>query len=199
MVDSKINGSLEIFWENGKKVLNGAHSNYSFGRLHQVFSSGFRHFNLPWGEIQEVLILGYGGGSIAELVKKQRQFNGNITAVEIDPVIRDIAMEHFPEALSGVELHIRDARDFLSQSPQRYDLIAVDLFVDDRVPAPFKEEDFIMELKAHLNLRGIIIHNFMFTDEDQRNNMMGLYHQYFHAIDHMELFGSNTLIAARKN
>lgn len=197
--ESEINGALEISWENGKKVLNGPHSNYSFGRLHQVFLSGFRHFKLPWQQMEDVLILGYGGGSIAELLKKQGEFNGNITAVEIDPVIRDIAEQHFPEALQGVELHIKDAYAFLSETPQRYDLIAVDLFIDDRVPPSFKEETFIKELKVHLKRGATIIHNFMFSTQEERSQIMELYQRHFHKTDYMELFGSNTLIAAFKD
>tara|TARA_B100000678_G_scaffold285056_1_gene287545 strand:+ start:1846 stop:2496 length:651 start_codon:yes stop_codon:yes gene_type:complete len=196
--ESEVSGCLEIFWENGKKVLNGPHSNYSFGRLHQVFASGFRHFKPYWEEIHEVLILGYGGGSISELLKKQRGFNGNITAVELDPVIREIAETHFPEALAGVELHIQDASRFLESTARGYDLIVVDLFIDDQVPAQFGQEAFIKSLQTHLNRGGMLIHNFMFVQLQERQRVMDLYRENFERVDFMELFGSNTLVWACK-
>ena len=113
-------------------------------------------------------------------------------------MIREIAETHFPEALAGVELHIQDASRFLESTARGYDLIVVDLFIDDQVPAQFGQEAFIKSLQTHLNRGGMLIHNFMFVQLQERQRVMDLYRENFERVDFMELFGSNTLVWACK-
>ncbi len=197
MLESEANGRLEIFYENGKKVLNAPHANYSFGSLHRVFKRTFGYFKPDWKEVKQILILGYGGGSVVNLLMRQPQFNGKITAVDIDPVIRELAERHFPEELQKTELHVRGAREFLESTPMRYDLIVVDLFIDQRVPEAFTHPYFIKELKKHLNPAGRVIHNLMFDKPESGQAVINLYQQHFELVDRLELFGTNTVISAR--
>jgi len=98
-----------------------------------------------------VLLLGYGGGSAARIVRALCP-RAKITGVELDPDVIEAARRHFDVQGLGVDLHCSDARIFLEQAarrcqkePQaRYDLILEDVFIGrgdavrkpDWIPAP---------------------------------------------------------------
>ena len=92
-IESKYSGKLEITWYNGKKHLNSANANYSYGSLQRILKFGLKKINLS--RINSVLILGLGGGSVIETLRQDFNYPGQIEAVEIDPVIIDIAKTEF--------------------------------------------------------------------------------------------------------
>ncbi|MBE9480460.1 MAG: hypothetical protein IMY69_02060, partial [Bacteroidetes bacterium] len=65
---SQINPYLEIKKEKGKYILNSKNVNYSYGGLHKAFQKIFRKINLKEEKIKNVLILGFGAGSIASIL-----------------------------------------------------------------------------------------------------------------------------------
>ncbi|MDG2051999.1 MAG: hypothetical protein P8M78_17745 [Myxococcota bacterium] len=83
-----------------------------------------------------VLVLGYGGGSAARIVRALCP-QAQLTGVEFDPDVVDAARRHFDVEGLGVDLHLADARFFLEQAARqckkqprsRYDLILEDVFV----------------------------------------------------------------------
>ena len=74
-----------------------------------------------------VLVIGTGGGIdvLTALVAGQKR----ITAVEINPVMRDIVTEHYADFVGRifedprVELHVQEGRNFVAGSEERYDII----------------------------------------------------------------------------
>ena len=87
-VESAINGRLEITWYNGKKVLDVKNANYSYGTLQKILHFGLEKIDLL--SVSNVLVLGMGGGSIIETLRKELNFLGEIIAVEIDPKVVEI-------------------------------------------------------------------------------------------------------------
>ena len=101
-----------------------------------------------------VLLLGYGGGSAARIVRALCP-QASITGVELDPDVIKAARRHFDVQGLGVDLRQADARIFLEQAvrrcqkkPQsRYDLILEDVFIGrgdavrkpEWIPAPGHE------------------------------------------------------------
>ena len=83
-----------------------------------------------------VLVLGYGGGSAARIVRALCP-RARLTGVEFDPEVVAAARRHFDVDGLGVDLRLADARDFLEKSARRlrgkpqagYDLILEDVFV----------------------------------------------------------------------
>ena len=62
---------LEITKSNGKYVLNSHNANYSFGGLHILFDAFFKQINIKQYQIQSVLLLGMGAGSVVTLLKEK--------------------------------------------------------------------------------------------------------------------------------
>jgi spermidine synthase len=157
-VQSVYNGLLEVTLTNGKKILDSENANYSYGTLQRVMEKSLDKIDLL--HVNSVLLLGLGGGSVIDSLNNKFDFKGSITAVELDPVVVRIAKEEFGIATSD---HLRiiesDAYTFVESSEELFDLIIVDLFIDDRVPEKFYSRDFcerILKLSAQ---NGKIIFN----------------------------------------
>lgn len=104
----------------------------------------------------KALVLGLGGGA---LVRHFEKFGFDIAAVEIDPRIRDAAMRHF-QISPKMSVTIDDARHFLNQSNDQYDLIALDLFLSESLPAEVLSLEGLLEAKRNLKPDGVLAINF---------------------------------------
>jgi len=151
---------LEVNVRNGKYLLDGEKVNYSFGSLHELFRDAFKHHQIGQLSPQHVLILGFGAGSVAQILQNELHLNCKITGVEIDPVVLELATRYFgADAYQNTQLICDDAYHFISQDTETYDLIVIDLFIEKRVPKAFLQADFIQLVKQRLNPLGTIFFN----------------------------------------
>lgn len=151
---------LEVNVRNGKYVLDGEKVNYSFGSLHELFKGAFAEYQLYQKPIKSVLILGFGGGSVANILKNELNLNCEITGVEMDPIVIELAKKYFgANRLDNTEIFCQDAFNFMKNDVKTYDLIVIDLFIEDRVPVQYSKNEFIHLLKTHLNPEGYIFYN----------------------------------------
>jgi len=89
--------------------------------------------SLPYylAEPEQVLVLGAGGGAEVQLALNHHV--PQIDAVELNPQVIDLVSEDFGEYSGrlyqrpGVKVHIADARGFIREDRQRYDLIQISL------------------------------------------------------------------------
>lgn len=171
-VEGKITKILEVSFEHGKKVLNAGDVNYSFGSLHDVFRIALQKAKIIEHPPEDVLILGFGAGSIASIIVEEFGQNPNLTGVEADPVVIQLAKDEFDLArFSNLDLENKTAEEFISQNKNKFDLIAVDVFVESNVPETIKSKEFISGLYDHLQKNGRVVFNEMpginFSDTDQ--------------------------------
>jgi spermidine synthase len=177
---SSISGELLIVAENGKKVLNTRQVNYSFNSLHRIFKAAFKKTGLPLSNDSKVLMLGLGAGSIAHIIRNEYQSKASITAIEIDPVVIEIAKTEFGiEQLQPIYIVQGDAIEYVLNLTSNFDIICVDLFVQDRVPQKFLHAEFIDQLITSLNPGGKIYFNFM----DCSAELTGLFNQRVEALN----------------
>jgi len=66
---------VEVCLVNGRYHLNSAHVNYSFGGLHTVFERVFAHLEIQDREFSSVLVLGFGAGSVADILRNRYEKN----------------------------------------------------------------------------------------------------------------------------
>lgn len=157
-MQSQYNGKLELTVVNGKKVMDTENTNYSYGSLQRVLTYSLAQLELA--QTKNALILGLGGGSVIQTLRSVRAFEGEITAVEIDPVIIDIAAREFNiRADEQTSIACADAYDFVKLNKRKYDLIIVDLFIDNTIPEKFLTLKFWNRLLNLLNEGGDIIFN----------------------------------------
>ncbi len=99
------------------------------GRFSSIprIASEERQYNLPYKFIhpKRVLVLGAGtGNDVAAAVRNAP--GATVDAVEIDPVVADLGRKLHPEhpySNPRVHVHVTDARSFLQQTSNKYDLI----------------------------------------------------------------------------
>ena len=113
-VESKYSGTLEITWHNGKKHLNTKNANYSYGSLQTILKIGLQKIDIT--NCKKILVLGLGGGSVIDTLLNDFKYKNHITALDIDPVIIDIAKEEFNlSEKKNLKIICADAFDFINQ------------------------------------------------------------------------------------
>lgn len=160
--NGQITPSLEVSLENGKLVLNTARVNYSYGALHDIFLKTFKKINIQDREIKKVLILGLGAGSIVSILIDTFHKDCRITGIEADEVVIELAKKHFSiNRFKNLTIINTDAYNFALKCAETFDLIAVDIFVEDETPVKFSDKQFLSALSNMLTPSGIICYNRM--------------------------------------
>jgi spermidine synthase len=156
-INSRITPGLEVRIENGKHVLNAQHSNYSFGTLHRVMLQSISAITIA--NNAHVLILGMGGGSAISILHNLNK-HFKIDAIEIDKAVIKTASNFFGVS-ANKNLHIIEADAFLfvESCNKIYNLIIIDLFIDDEVPDAVFTKEFLFNCKKILADGGTIILN----------------------------------------
>ncbi len=111
--------------------------------------------------IRRVCVIGLGGGSFSRAFARLRP-QAEIDTVEIDPVVRDLALEYFLYRESDrVRTVIEDGRVFLSKPGPAYDLIVLDAFNSTGVPFHLTTLEFFEIVRRRLSPDGIFAANFV--------------------------------------
>ncbi len=177
--NSTVNPYIEVLKSGNKYILNAKHSNYSFGGLHKVFRKLFHLIKIKDINIKSVLILGFGAGSVANILQKELEIHCSIVGVEKDPKIIELANKYFGIGrLENIELYVNDAVDFLKENKKKYDLIIVDVYEDFNVPESCEDEEFIFGLKKCLMNGGMIIFNKLIYNQQSKVSAKELYNKF---------------------
>ena len=166
---SMVNDTLEVLKVGDILMLNSANTNYSFGGLHRVFRNAFEKVSIAERDISNVLILGFGAGSVASILQEEYKISCKIKAVEKDPEVIRLGREYFnTQRYSGLEIVEADAEEFIRNENLHYDLIIVDLYIDFEVPAFCHSREFISALQRCLAENGMIMFNKMLYNHKAR-------------------------------
>jgi cyclopropane fatty-acyl-phospholipid synthase-like methyltransferase len=171
---SEINESLEVTWANGNLVLDSAHTNYSYGSLQRVLRNGL--LEIGFGKVsamESALVLGVGGGSVVRTLADEIRFGGKVTGVEIDPKVLELAKRYFSlDKIPNLKLIQADARSFVQSSPDGFDLIVIDVFVDRDMPGFLFEKEFAEAVQRLVNKNGYVLFNTLVMSDldDMRND-----------------------------
>lgn len=95
-------------------------------------------------KLNNILILGLGGGTVAKLIRKYWP-KSEIIGVEIDPVMVELGTRYLALDTSKTKIIIQDAFDYCLM-PNVYDLVIVDLYAGDEFPKKFEQEEFLKRL-----------------------------------------------------
>jgi len=169
---SQFNTFLEVLLVNGRHQLVTKDAIYSFDDKYENFNRIFKKINWTKQDVDEVLVLGLGLGSVILLLEKFYGKKFSYTAIEIDPEICVLANKY---TLSKLNSHIQiintDAMIFLETSVQTFDLLIMDVFENATVPEIFQTKEYLQLIKSKLNAGGILLFNRMnITDQDKYEN-----------------------------
>lgn len=160
---SKLSGKIDLTLINGRLIMDSQSSNYSYGSLQKALYTGLRqipHHPVP----DHILLLGLGGGSVIESIRKRLGWHSQIQAVDIDPVMIGIAGNYYGMSKDQrLELIEADAAHFIHHNSKTFDLIIIDLFIQQTTPVVFTETLFILDLVRSLRPGGHLLFNTMRT------------------------------------
>ncbi len=115
---------------------------------------------LPSGRPRSALLLGLGGGTMAHLLTRHAP-GVRIIGVDIDPTVVTFGQEHFGLQLSNLQIVIADAFTYVYRCDERFDYIAVDLFVGRHLHRGILAKPFLRRLAALLAPGGEIAINLL--------------------------------------
>lgn len=160
---------LEVNLFNGRLTLDTDKVNYSYGSLYKIFDQSFHQFNLKERNIRHALILGFGAGSVASLLSEKYCKDCEITGIEIDSVVIDIAKRYFDiSRFRKLKLICEDAYKYIQHHPKQFDLIIIDLYIGDQVPEHFHKKEFLKQLELLLLYDGILFFNKVVNSPKQK-------------------------------
>lgn len=139
---------------------------------------------------------------MVELVRNEFHIPNIIRIVDIDPVIISVAREEFHlDSYADTEIICQDAYDFVQETPHKYGLIIVDLFINNTVPTKFYDDIFWAQIFRILSPTGQIIFNTMIKTTDNelfRNIITRMETSGFAVSVHDKVDRTNSMILAKR-
>jgi spermidine synthase len=110
-------------------------------------------------QVHSILEIGFGGGRTAWYLHRFLP-DVQITSVELDPTVLDMARKYFGiKDEPNFQVVNRDGRSFLADSKNRYDVILIDAYRGPFVPFHLLTKEFYEIVKAHLAEGGVVAQN----------------------------------------
>lgn len=194
-IHSEISGKLYVRRAGGRIVVDTDLVNYSHGSLHQVFQRAFKKIN-PFEnkDISHVLVLGFGAGSIYQILRKEQHFKGIITGIELDPTMINLFQEFHGNDDPLLDLRQQDAFEFVQMAEVQYDLIVIDLFVQDDVPDQFFTTEFVGTIQLLLAPNAFLIWNLILTNESHQHKFILLKDKWMRKGNWFKIGDANVII-----
>ena len=113
-------------------------------------------------------ILGLAGGTAARQYTAAFGDQVQITGVEIDPDILDVAHRYFHLDSPNVHPVVGDARYWLETQAGLYDVIVLDVYQQPYIPFHLTTREFFSSVRKHLKPGGVVVVNAGRTATDYR-------------------------------
>jgi predicted membrane-bound spermidine synthase len=189
---SEFNPELEVTYINGRYQLDCGNVNYSFGPLHDAFRKYFRRDPPKLDKRSSILILGFGAGSAASILREEHDVQNRIVGVEIDPAVLEAARKHFYlDKFSNIEIVTSDAFSYLESNLEKHELIVIDLYLDDKIPPKFETAEFINLAAKHLVIGGKLVFNKLVLKKGDEQSLHALINIFQNTFDTMEVVKVN--------
>jgi spermidine synthase len=133
-----------------------------------VIADSFQHAQASEPLPRDVAILGLAGGTAAREYTAAFGTQVNITGVEIDPEILNVARRYFHLDEANVHPVVADARYWLDTQAGKYDVIALDAYRQPYIPFHLTTREFFNEVRSHLKPGGVAVVNAGRTAKDFR-------------------------------
>lgn len=197
---SDVNGTLEVTYIDGEKILDTENANYSYGSLQKILEFGVKKVDLD--SVGNILLLGLGGGSIIQSLRKKFKYQKDIVAVDIDPKIIQIAKEEFGVAEAANQKIVQqDALVYVRESQEKFQLVIIDLFIDTEVPPVFFEKEFCRNVGKMIDTNGSVIFNVgikLIKETKKSKSVISHFGKEFHFQIYPNVKGSNFLLIGKK-
>lgn len=175
-----LNPHLYVSLRKGRFQLCTRNAVYSYEDKYDNFKTAFERLDLNPLHDGEVLILGFGLGSIPIILQKMGLKNLMITGVDFDENVIDLASKYALRKINyPLELVCADAGIFVDQQTNKFDLLAIDVFLDDLIPKIFQSAEFLSKCKNLLKPNGILLYNSLASTDEDKDKSEKLFFENF--------------------
>ena len=192
---SLLNGKLKVYYINGKYILNAADTNYSYGELHIGFQKIFQKIKLNEKQFKNVLVLGFGTGSVVSIIQEELKINCSFVAIEKDKNVLELGNEFFEiSRFKNLKIIETDAFDFVKNCNTKFDLVIFDIYINNEIPSQFETEVFFHSLKKVIAQNGTLIYNKDINSKAMKNNLANLtnlFSKYFPEFQKIQVVKNN--------
>ncbi|MEM1327370.1 MAG: hypothetical protein AAGI23_15510 [Bacteroidota bacterium] len=197
---SEYNPHLYVSIQNGRYQLSTAHAIYSYEDLYTNFYRTFEQIELPPSSAR-VLLLGFGLGSIPLMLERKFDRQYDYTAVEIDESVLYLADKYIITHLESPVMTIAaDAYAYVMQQEEQFDLICMDVFLDQKTAEQFRSTVFVEGLKKLCANNGRVLYNCFTLGDANRMQADTFFHQIFKSIFPEAVYfdvGGNWILSSR--
>ena len=178
-----LNPHLYVSLKKGRFQLCTKNAVYSYEDKYDNFKRIFKQLDLDFLENGNVLILGFGLGSVPLLLQQNGLKRLSITGVELDENVIYLASKYALEKIEyPTEIIETDAAAFIHSTYEKYDLIVVDVFVDDVIPEQCRSLEFLEACKQRLSDKGILLFNALAATDEDKDEAEQLYFETFEKV-----------------
>ena len=171
--------TLQISLVRNRFQLSTEKSIYSFDDLYLNFLRAFRKVELP-PDGANVLLLGLGLGSVPFMLESVFEKDYQITAVELDETVIELASKYtLPRLRNKVMVVHADAAIYLQVDINRYDMIIVDVFIEDIIPGFFEQTKGLKQIKERLLPNGMLLYNRLYRTKRDKELTEKFYNEVF--------------------
>jgi spermidine synthase len=182
-ISSEEHEMLQVLYIQGQYQLVSPNAIYSYGDLYTNFRRAFEQLHITDWSGRKVLVLGLGLGSIPLMLEKRFKKNFSYTIVEFDEAVIYLAEKYVLQELkSSIEIVQADALGFVAQCRETFDMICMDIFLDDTIPSQFESEEFLNDLKALLAPKGMLLYNRLALTAGDRKKSQAFFDISFKAV-----------------
>lgn len=180
---SWLNPDLQLGLKKGRYCLSTPNAIYSYDDLYDNFSKSFQKMKIGSKPIKNVLVLGFGLGSIPYLLEKTFNLKCSYIGIEADELIALWASKYVtPTLKSPLQMVVTDALAYVDFCEDDFDLIAMDIFIDNHIPGEFETVEFLSSLKGLLSKDGILMYNRLALRQQDRENTANFFANPFKQI-----------------
>lgn len=182
-VASEHNPVLTLCLSNGRLQLYTDNAIYSYEDLYDNFLEAFKRLDLSKKPFQNVLVLGFGLGSVPFILEKVFGVQANYTGIEIDEEIIRLASEYaLPKIVSHCTLISTDAYSYVDIIEEKFDMIIVDVFLDNIIPSRIESAYFLENVRDLLAADGLLLYNRLTTTASDKEKHKEFFENTFSSI-----------------
>lgn len=160
--DSHFSKQLIVSLAKGRYQLSSLRAIYSYEDLYLNFAQAFKVIDWKKIEAKDCLLLGLGMGSVFQLLEKHYAKPLELIAVDIDPVVIELFSKYIkPQLKNSLNIYEADASDWITSNQKPFDIVIVDVFIDDVVPNKFLSVGFLEKLKTSISQEACLFYNLL--------------------------------------
>lgn len=161
---SSFNGKIQVVKTlEGIRIVVGGVSQSGW-LVRKVWDAALKKVHNDRPDIERILVLGLGGGSVARLIK--RYWPGSeIIGIDIDPDMVELGKKYLGlGGVSNLKVFIEDATGWVDKNKGKsFDLVLVDLYKGAVIPKEFVQDSFLKKVVTLVKSGGVGAFNHLYS------------------------------------